>query len=105
MRRLRLFCAVVVVAIIPSRAFADAARITIENFTFDPAVLTVKPGTIVTWANADDIPHSIVEDNGAFHSKPLDTGDEFSMTFSSPGETDYFCGFHAHMRGKIIVKR
>ena len=33
----------------------------IDNFTFNPAELTVKPGTTVTWENADDIPHSVVE--------------------------------------------
>ena len=35
----------------------------IENFTFNPPELTVKPGTTVTWKNADDIPHSVVEDS------------------------------------------
>ena len=49
--------------------------IQIENFTFNPAELTIKPGTKVTWTNADDIPHSVVEDGTKFRSKPLDTGE------------------------------
>ena len=36
-------------------------------------------------------------------SPPLDTGEKFSMVFTTPGEIGYFCGFHAHMQGKIIV--
>ena len=78
--------------------------IKIENFTFNAAEITVKPGTTVTWVNADDIPHSVVEKDAKFRSKPLDTGDKFSMAFNDAGEFTYFCGFHPHMQGKIIVK-
>lgn len=85
-------------------ALAEEATVKIENFTFTPAELVVKPGTTVTWENADDIPHSVVEKDGKFKSKPLDTGDKFTMTFADSGEVDYFCGFHPHMVGKIIVK-
>ena len=84
-------------------ALADGATITIENFTFNPPLLTIKAGTVVTWVNGDDIPHSVVENNRAFHSPPLDTGEKFSMAFTKSGETGYFCGFHAHMQGKVIV--
>jgi plastocyanin len=38
---------------------AEDMVIQIENFTFNPAELTIKPGTTVTWKNADDIPHSV----------------------------------------------
>jgi len=81
-----------------------ATVVKIENFTFNPAELTIKPGTTVTFENADDIPHSVVEKMAKFKSKPLDTGDKFTMTFTDIGEIDYFCGFHPHMVGKIIVK-
>ena len=30
-------------------------------------------GTIVTWTNRDDIPHTIVEKDNAFRAKALDT--------------------------------
>src|SRR5260370_11885075 len=32
----------------------------IDNFVFEPAQLTVKVGTSVTWTNRDDIPHTVV---------------------------------------------
>ena len=85
-------------------AHAEEMIVKIENFTFSPPELTVKPGTTVTWENGDDIPHSVVEAGGKFHSKALDTGEKFTMTLADAGEVSYFCGLHPHMTGKIIVK-
>lgn len=83
---------------------AEEVTVKIENFTFNPPALTIKPGTTVTWVNGDDTPHSIVENNKQFHSPPLDSGEKFSMVFNTAGEVNYFCGFHAQMQGKIIVQ-
>ena len=41
-----------------------AAAVQIDNFTFKNQLLTVKPGTTVTWTNADDIPHTVVSKDG-----------------------------------------
>jgi plastocyanin len=86
-------------------AFAASAdvRVGIDNFTFNPATVTVPAGTKVVWENSDDIPHSIVETTGRFHSAALDTEDRFSFTFTQAGTFDYFCGLHPHMVGKIVV--
>jgi len=35
-----------------------AAKVTIENFRFSPANLTVPVGATVTWVNSDDVPHT-----------------------------------------------
>jgi plastocyanin len=86
-----------------SRALAEDATIKIANFTFDPATLTVKAGTKVTWVNADDIPHLVTEKDGKFHSSALDTDEKFSQTFSTPGTVEYFCAIHPKMTGKIVV--
>jgi plastocyanin len=84
-------------------ALADEAKVGIDNFAFTPAVLTVKPGTTVVFENHDDIPHLVVDVDGKFRSKALDTNDRYSVTFDKPGEIAYFCGLHPHMKGKIIV--
>ena len=81
-----------------------AAAVQIGNFTFKAQVLTVKPGTTVTWTNADDIPHTVTSNSGAFKSKVLDTGDRFSFTFAKAGQFGYFCSLHPHMTGTIVVK-
>jgi amicyanin len=85
-------------------AAAPSTSVKIANFTFQAPVVTVKAGTVVTWTNGDDIPHTVTANNGAFKSKVLDSGDGFSFTFAKAGEYAYFCSLHPHMTGKIIVK-
>lgn len=89
---------------VPSLAVEQGETISIDNFTFTPSVLTVTPGTTVTWLNNDDIPHTVVANGRAFRSKPLDTENKFSFTFTDAGEFAYFCSLHPKMTGKVIVK-
>jgi len=84
---------------------ATAAAVGIDNFTFNPATVTVKAGTTVTWTNKDDIPHGIAATNNTFkRSQALDTDDSFSFTFTTPGTYQYFCYIHPHMTGTIVVE-
>jgi plastocyanin len=86
-----------------ARAHCEETTVTIDNFTFAPAELTVKVGTTVTWKNHDDIPHTIVS-AGKFRSKALDTDDSYSFTFTTAGAYAYFCSLHPHMTGTIKVE-
>jgi amicyanin len=100
----RTLVAITLLAALAARpALAADAQVKIANFTFDPPTLTVKAGTTVTWVNADDIPHVVLEKVGKFRSSALDTGDKFSQTFSTAGTVEYFCAIHPHMTGKIVV--
>lgn len=77
----------------------------IDNFSFSPRTLTVGPGTKVTWINADDVPHLIVNVQNRFRQSPvLDTDQRFSVTLAKAGTYDYFCSLHPMMRGTIIVR-
>ena len=80
------------------------AEVKIDNFSFTPATLTVKAGTQITWTNGDDIPHTVVSDDGTFKSKALDTNDTFTFTIKKPGTYSYFCSIHPKMTGKVIVE-
>jgi amicyanin len=83
----------------------DAPRaVTIDNFTFNPQRLTIKTGSTVTWTNKDDIPHAIASVSALFRSKALDTDDNYSFTFTTPGTYQYFCSLHPHMTGTIVVE-
>src|SRR3954454_1376320 len=93
-----------VVADVARAAPASAAAVQISNFTFNAQVLTVRPGTTVTWTNADDIPHTVVSKDGVFKSKVLDTGDRFSFTFAKVGQFGYYCSLHPHMTGIVTVR-
>jgi amicyanin len=85
-------------------AAADAAAVKIDNFALESKSLTVKAGTTVTWTNQDTIPHTVTATAKQFKSKPLDTNDTFSFTFTTPGSYDYFCSLHPHMTGTIVVE-
>ena len=93
--------AFLLLAVVPARA--ETAAVKIGNFTFGPQELKVKSGTTVVWVNEDDIPHTIVSPNN-FRSKPLDSDDKFSFTFTTPGTYKYFCSLHPHMTGTIVVE-
>ena len=96
--------AVIAAALFGGHARAETVTVTIANFTFEPAELTVAAGTTVTFRNDDDIPHLVVASDGSFRSKALDTGDSYSFNFTKAGEYGYFCALHPHMVGKVVVK-
>jgi plastocyanin len=85
----------------PARA---EEKVTIDNFTFSPAEITVQRGEEVRWVNQDDIPHVVAAADGAYTSPPLDTGDGFARSFAEPGRYEYFCAIHPHMKGTIVVR-
>ena len=96
---------VLAAGVLLARAEGTPNTVTIDNFSFAPATLTVKAGTTVTWMNKDDIPHGIGSANNAFKKGPaLDTDDSFSFTFTTPGTYQYFCYIHPHMVGSIVVE-
>jgi plastocyanin len=103
LRFIKLACAALVFAGAAGFARADETKVTIDNFTFNPQTLTVKAGTTVTWTNQDDIPHTIANPP-TFRSKPLDTEQSYSFTFTTPGTYKYFCSLHPHMTGTIVVE-
>ncbi len=90
----------------PQIAAAQPATVTIDNFSFAPALTIVAPGTKVTWVNKDEEPHTVTSADGGktFKSDALDTDDKFSFTFNQPGTYKYFCSIHPHMVGTVVVK-
>jgi len=89
----------------PANSPAMVQEVKIDNFTFAPPSVTIAPGTTVRWVNRDDIPHTVVsDDKTTFKSRPLDTDQDFSYTFTKPGTYSYFCSIHPKMTGKIVVQ-
>jgi plastocyanin len=87
----------------PATQAAAPATVVINGYDYNPSILTVAPGTTVTWVNEDDIPHTVVSAPNV-RSKPLDSEDKFSFTFTTPGTYKYFCSLHPHMTGTIVVQ-
>jgi len=90
----------------PSAPNKAPNQVIIDNFTLDPPTLTVSTGTQVTWINHDDVPHTATSNvkPRTFNSGTLDTDDQFSYVFNTPGSYDYFCALHPKMTGRIVVK-
>jgi plastocyanin len=112
---LSIVCAATLIAIVarPGRS-ADAAAtaaVKIVNYSFDPAVLEIKAGTVVTWTNTQDGDHTLLsgtpdapDKSGPIKGSLPKKGASFSVTFDKPGEYPYFCDYHHKMKGKIVVK-
>ncbi|WP_319943336.1 cupredoxin domain-containing protein [Nocardia aurantia] len=76
---------------------------TIDNFAFAPAALTVRVGSTVTWTNRDEEPHTVVSADGTLHSPGMGTGATYSFTFTKAGTVDYVCSIHPFMHGTVVV--
>lgn len=79
-------------------------QIKIEDFVFEPAEITVEPGTRITWINKDDAPHTATSTEEKFNSGGLDTDDKFSFVFNDRGDFPYYCALHPHMKAVIKVR-
>lgn len=90
-------------AVAASQPAAAGDAVTIQNFAFAPASLTVKAGTTVTWTNQDSPAHSVKWDDGSTGSQNLATGAMYTRTFATAGTFTYVCGIHASMKGTIVV--
>ncbi|MGI8407486.1 MAG: cupredoxin domain-containing protein [Actinomycetota bacterium] len=77
---------------------------------FEPADLTVKVGTEVTWKQVGDQPHSVTSVEGTFDSSPQCSplksencdfeGDSYSFTFDEAGTFEYYCRIHGLPTGR-----
>ncbi|BBZ28923.1 hypothetical protein MMAD_32180 [Mycolicibacterium madagascariense] len=77
--------------------------VSIDDFAFAPITLTVPVGSTVTWTNKDGEPHTVVANDGSFHSPAMDTNGSFSFTFRTAGHFDYICSIHPFMHATVVV--
>ncbi|HMK89558.1 MAG TPA: plastocyanin/azurin family copper-binding protein [Methylocystis sp.] len=80
----------------------------IENFAFDPPILTLRRGDRAVFVNRDQVPHSVVgtRDGREIFRSPeqIDTDDTYSVDFEQTGEIVVGCGLHGRMSARIIVE-
>ena len=89
----------------PSTANATATdMVTVANYAFSPAAITVKAGTKVTWTQTDAVSHTITSDSGnMLSSSLLARGQTYSYTFTKAGTYTYHCTPHPYMKGTVVV--
>jgi plastocyanin len=94
---------------------AASAAVSIVDFEFSPATITIPLGTTITWTNmsVSDSDHTTSSDvEGTANSwdsgltNPVASSglpDTFSHTFTATGTFTYHCNVHTFMHGTVIV--
>lgn len=84
---------------------ATSLKVTISNYEYDPATITVPVGSTVQFTNRDSTPHTVTsKESGVFESGPIDTGETGRIKLEEPGTYTYYCAFHPFMKGTIRVE-
>ena len=95
---------------VPPPGANATAHVSIVDFGFSPATVTVAAGTTVTWTNTGAAIHSVTSNSGAFDSSPtcpagpcIDPGSSYSHRFDQAGTFAYHCKVHPNMTGTVVV--
>jgi plastocyanin len=95
----------------PSRSSSQAASgtsssvVTISNFKFVPATVTVKQDARVTVTNQDSTAHTLTADDGrSFDTGTLAHGASQTISVSKPRSYPYHCSIHPFMHGTLVVR-
>jgi plastocyanin len=82
-----------------------AQAVTIKDYIYKPASITVPQGTTVTFANRDSTAHTATsKESGVFESGPIEPGKSGKVTLEKSGTFAYYCLFHPFMKGTIVVE-
>jgi LPXTG-motif cell wall-anchored protein len=88
----------------PIAIAAASTGVTISDFQFAPASVTVNVGDTVTWTNNGPTPHSATSSSGVFDTGIMDAGQSGSHTFTEAGTFAYICTPHPNMHGTVVVQ-
>jgi LPXTG-motif cell wall-anchored protein len=88
----------------PIAVAAASTGVTISDFQFAPASVTVNVGDTVTWTNNGPTPHSATSSGGVWDTGIMDAGQSGSHTFTEAGTFAYICTPHPNMHGTIVVQ-
>jgi len=81
----------------------ELVEITISNFAFVSADVSVPAGTTVVFVNEDEAVHNVLSDDGQLQSPDLERGGTYEVTLGQPGTIAYICNIHQFMQGTITV--
>jgi amicyanin len=103
---LAVLLAALILFVLGSIEMARAAThtVTIVDFAYSPATVTITAGDTVTWTNEDAVVHTATSTTGAFDTGDLAQGESYSVTFTTSGTYAYLCTPHPSMTGQIVVQ-
>jgi plastocyanin len=79
----------------------EGPAVSVRDYQFEPASLTVEAGSTVTWVWEGRAPHNVV---GQGFESPEQSSGNFRHTFDRPGTYPYECTIHPGMDGTIVVE-
>jgi plastocyanin len=96
----------------PIIQIVDGAYSVTSTEFYNPSIITIPPGTVVTWTNGDIETHTVTSGNletGISNGKLFDSGflapgKTYEHIFKDKGIFDYFCTIHPFMKAKVVVK-
>jgi LPXTG-motif cell wall-anchored protein len=88
----------------PAAVAAATENVTISDFQFTPAQITIQQGDTVTWTNEGPTAHSATASGGSFDTGIFSAGGSRSETFDEAGTFAYICTPHPNMTGTVVVQ-
>jgi plastocyanin len=82
----------------------DTVVVTIRDFRYGRAKITINVGDVVVWRNADQVEHTVTGDDGTLESPLIAPGREWSYRFTTPGTHTYHCTPHPFMKAEVRVR-
>lgn len=87
----------------PVETTTSVVEVEIVDFAFQPDVLTVADGGVLTVVNRDDVTHALRADDGSFRTGELAEGESDSVRIEGSGTLSFRCEIHDSMTGEIDV--
>jgi plastocyanin len=87
-----------------TQASGTAAQVdaTVSGNKWGP--VSAKVGDVITWTNADAVPHKVALDDGSCTMANNITGDaQQSLVFDQAGSFPFHCTVHPSMKGTITI--
>ena len=91
----------------PPEYIPQEYTVSMKNFEYDPAEITVKVGDSITFVNEGSFPRSatcFLNGVEMFDTKVLASGKNATITFTKVMECEYYSTTHMAMKGKVVVE-
>lgn len=82
----------------------ETITVTIKNFVFEPAAVTLSVSDTLDFVNEDSAPHTSTSTSGVFDTGQIKTGESASVSISDAGTYEYLCSIHPSMKGVFVVQ-
>lgn len=77
----------------------------ISDYAYHPASITVALGAKVAFTNHDQTAHTTTSQRRGFDTGTINPRHSAALTLNTPGTYTYYCQFHPFMHGTIIIER